>query len=77
MKKWISLIAGIICGILLFFGIDAKIQEKQAITIIGGADGPTSIFIAGKVGTGDILIGLAAAVVVIVLIVWLVGRKKK
>ncbi len=76
MKTWIGLIAGIICGILLYFGLDAKMQEQHAIAIIGGTDGPTSVFIAGKIGTGDIFLALTAVVAVIVWIVWLVGRKK-
>ena len=50
---------------------------SKSIGIIGGADGPTAFFVAGKVGGGDMFLGLAVAVAVIVLIVWLVRRKKK
>ncbi len=32
-------------------------KEAAAISIIGGADGPTSIFLAGKLGMGDTLMG--------------------
>ena len=32
-------------------------KEAAAISIIGGADGPTSIFLAGKLGMGDTLLG--------------------
>lgn len=49
---------------------------QNSIGIIGGADGPTSIFIAGKVGTGDIVLGLVVAVAVILGVIWLVRRKK-
>lgn len=39
----------------LFMGFDGK--QAAAISIIGGADGPTSIFLAGKLGLGDTLMG--------------------
>ena len=32
-------------------------KEAAAISIIGGADGPTSIFLAGKLGMGSTLLG--------------------
>ena len=32
-------------------------KEAAAISIIGGADGPTSIFLAGKLGMGGTLLG--------------------
>lgn len=52
-------------------------SEQYAVSIIGGADGPTSVFVAGKIGTGDIFLTLAAVVAVAGLIVWLVKRKKR
>ncbi len=39
----------------IFMGFDGK--EAAAISIIGGADGPTSIFLAGKLGMGGTLMG--------------------
>ena len=39
----------------LFMGFNGK--EAAAISIIGGADGPTSIFLAGKLGLGGTLMG--------------------
>lgn len=77
MKKWFGLIAGIICGIILYLIVGEKMKEQYAVSIIGGADGPTSIFIAGKIGSGDIFFALAAVAIVIVTIVWFIRRKKK
>lgn len=51
-------------------------NEKEAIAIIGGADGPTSIFIAGKIGAGDIILGVLLVVAVVGLAVWLWKRRK-
>ena len=39
----------------IFLGFNGK--EAAAISIIGGADGPTSIFLAGKLGMGGTLMG--------------------
>ena len=39
----------------ILFGFNGK--EAAAISIIGGADGPTSIFLAGKLGMGGTLMG--------------------
>ncbi len=43
----------------LLLGFDAK--AAAAISIIGGADGPTSIFLAGKLGQTDIMGPIAVA----------------
>ena len=59
----------------VFFAIRMK-QLSTAISIIGGADGPTSIFVAGKIGTPWGLY-IATAVVVIVTIVYFVRKYRK
>lgn len=53
-------------------------NEAVSISIIGGADGPTSIFIAGKLGSGfGVIIGaVVLSVVVIAVVVWKVVRRK-
>lgn len=52
-------------------------SDAAAISIIGGADGPTSIFLAGKVGPpmDGLLIALVCAVIVTV--VYVMVKKKK
>ena len=77
MKKWLGLIAGIICGIIVYFVIDAKMSEQYAISVIGGADGPTSIFIAGKIGASDIFLAAGVICLLVAFVVWLVNRKNK
>lgn len=49
----------------------------KSIGIIGGADGPTAVFVAGKLGGGDVVLALAVVVAVIVLGVWIWKKKKK
>ena len=57
MKKRTKIIIGIVAviGVLAIVGSRyiAAFQERVAISIIGGADGPTAIFVAGKVQGGD------------------------
>ena len=52
-------------------------SDVASIAIIGGADGPTSIFLAGKIGppVDGLLIALVAAVIVTV--VYVVVKKRK
>ena len=76
MKKWIYMIVGVISALILYFGIIAKLNEQKAIAIIGGADGPTSIFIARKVGYGSILTMIIVGVIIIVGIIVLIKRRK-
>ena len=55
MKKWI-MIGAIVIGVIVAFTAlkicITKDRTTASISIIGGADGPTSIFLAGKIG-GD------------------------
>ncbi|MDD5949345.1 MAG: sodium ion-translocating decarboxylase subunit beta, partial [Lachnospiraceae bacterium] len=48
---------GIYSAYFLAMAMGFNGKEAAAISIIGGADGPTSIFLAGKLGLGDTLMG--------------------
>ncbi len=48
---------GIYAAYFLAFMMGFNGKEAAAISIIGGADGPTSIFLAGKLGMGGTLMG--------------------
>lgn len=51
MRKILSII-GIMIGIMaLIIGGAMKVIKPFTVSIIGGADGPTSVFLAGKVGS--------------------------
>lgn len=67
MKKTIGIIAGIIGVLLAVIGIILKIKKSMSVSIIGGADGPTSIFLAGKLG-GDFSMAAIAIGVILLLI---------
>ena len=76
MKRWIVVIIAILGIILTGFGISAKIKGAASIGIIGGADGPTAIFVAGKVGDGFSL-GIILLGILLILLGILVYRKMK
>lgn len=75
MKKIIGItliVVGIIStsigGVTLF---NVKPNVASSVAIIGGADGPTSIFIAGKMGApryGAIIVGIAVFVIGLLLV---------
>jgi RimJ/RimL family protein N-acetyltransferase len=52
-------------------------QKGTSVSVIGGADGPTSIFIAGKVGGLSNIIYLLSLVVILVGVIILIYMKKK
>ncbi len=70
MKKAISIIVVIIGIVLAVLGIIVKTTESATVSIIGGADGPTAVFVAGTLGNGvvvgSILIGVLLSVVGII-----------
>ncbi len=78
MKKVIAFIVAVVGLLLAAVGIQWKMKESASIGIIGGADGPTSIFIAGKVSDGMALGTLALGVLLIVVgILIYKGLRKK
>lgn len=57
-------------------GIITKAKGATSI-VIGGADGPTSVFIAGKVGNGFGLGTIFAGVILVVVGVFIIIKFKK
>lgn len=47
MKKILGIVAGVVGIISVIVGVALK-MNNNAIAIIGGVDGPTSVFVAGK-----------------------------
>lgn len=76
MKKVISVLIVIAGAILMAFGAAAETVKNTSLGIIGGADGPTAVFVAGKLGDGS---GIGILIVGILLIGTgvLIFRKRK
>lgn len=76
MKKFGAILTGIIGIFLLIEGIVSKVKKAVAFSIIGGADGPTSVFLAGNLGA-DLSIGMIVIGVILVAIMIILLRKNK
>ena len=82
MKKWIAIFIGLAAAVgLMLTAAGAWIKSRQmSVAIIGGADGPTSIFVAGKINGGAFMEAgaiLVAGGLVIGLLLFLVFRRKR
>ena len=77
MKKILGIVAGVVGIICIIVGAALKINNN-AISIIGGADGPTSVFVAGKLNSVLVSILLIAigVVMLIVAIIFYLKRKR-
>ena len=72
MKRVLSIIIIIIGTILVLGGVAPmvmgailKTNLPATVGVIGGADGPTSIYVAGVVGTGHILVEVVVGMLMI------------
>lgn len=76
MKKFgLGMIA---LSIIIFItGVSMKIKQRASIGIIGGADGPTSVFIAGKVPEGLGIMGSLFGILLLGAGVYLIFRKNR
>lgn len=74
MRKKIIAIIAITIGVLLILsgvapiiiGEILKIYDSASVGIIGGADGPTAVFVTGVTGTGDVIIELLVGLLLLV-----------
>lgn len=85
MKKLAAGVLSAVGAVILGYGIFGIVSIKKAVSysysVIGSADGPTSVFIAGKVGDGLwwtlIAIGGAILGLAVALLVAIAGKSKK
>ena len=80
MKKIVGIaltVIGIVTiAISLIFKVHEQMTVARSISIIDRADGPTSVFIAGKIGGTSIFIGVIAGIVVLAVGIFMIVRKK-
>ena len=77
MKKTMAIILGVMGLVLAGFSAVLKWKKQMSVSIIGGADGPTSIFLAGKIGNDFSVAGIVVGILFIVIAGFLMLRKKK
>ena len=80
MKKAIgitlSVIGIIMAAISLVFKVNEQKSVAKSVSVIGGADGPTSIFVAGKIGGTPAIIGIIVGIVLLAIGIFIFARKK-
>ena len=78
MKRLILILFSILGAVLVGAGLYLKSKGSAAIAVIGGADGPTSVFIAGKLSDnfsqGILIVG--AALLCIAALIGFILKKK-
>jgi len=62
--------------IVLVYGIFAYHKSAVAVSIIGGADGPTSIFVAGRMAE-VVYAGIAMLLIIIIGVIIIIAKKKQ
>lgn len=65
MKKVVGISIGIIGALCIIIGGIMKEKENTAVSIIGGADGPTSIFLAGKLNGNAAILLMVVGIVLL------------
>lgn len=67
MKKILRIGACILGILFIILGGIMKIKENTALSIIGGADGPTAVFIAGKLNSKFTYLPIVIGIVLLVI----------
>lgn len=75
MVKWICGILGLAGGALIIAGVHTA--ANKAVAVIGGADSPTSVFIAGKPNHVTSTAMLVSGIIIILGIVIIVVKNRK
>lgn len=76
MKKS-AIIGGVIGLIVIILEIAAYMGEKSSIGVIGGADGPTAVFVTGINGSLIATLALIVAVLIISALIIYIKKKRK
>lgn len=84
MKKALSIISIVAGGLLLLSVIAPMIigailssQPSSSVGIIGGADGPTAVFVVGTLGAGSVIIESVIGVLLVAVGIWGLIKCKK
>lgn len=74
MKKILGIVAGVVGIISVIVGVALK-MNNNAIAIIGGVDGPTSVFVAGKLNISILLIAIGVVMLIVAIIFYFLKKK--
>lgn len=76
MKKIMGIVFMVLGIAAVGLGIIFHLKRQMSVTIIGGADGPTSIFLAGKIGGVPAVTGGILGIVLLAAGIFIIIRKK-
>ena len=76
MKKILVIVAGIVGLIFVIIGAALKINNN-AISVIGGVDGPTSVFVATKLNSSSVSMFIVIGVILLVSAIFFYLKRKK
>lgn len=76
VKKVLGIIMGILGLVLVIIEILLKMEESMSISVIGGADGPTSIFLAGRIGGNISSLIIIVGVILMVIAGFILFKRK-
>lgn len=77
MKKVLWIFTCTVGMLLVVFGAALKMQENTAASIIGGADGPTSVYVVGKLNTNFPVVLMIIGIVVLAAAIIVCLRRKQ
>lgn len=79
MKKIVGIILAVIgivmAAINLVFKVNGQTSVARSVSVIGGADGPTSIFLAGKVGGSSAVAGMIVGILLLTVGIFMIVKK--
>lgn len=80
MKKIVGIILAVLgtvtAVITLVFKVNGQTSVARSVSVIGDADGPTSIFLAGKVGGSSAVAGMIVGILLLTVGIFMIVRKK-
>lgn len=76
MKKWLGVIAGIGGMVIVFIGLILHEKFYTENAVIGGADGPTAVFIAGRMNEAVFMIPIGIGILCIAFAIFLLYKRK-
>ena len=76
MKKILVIVAGIV-GLILVIICAAVKLNNNAISVIGGVDGPTSVFVATKLNSSSVSMFIVIGVILLVAAIFFYLKRKK
>lgn len=78
MKKIVRYVGGVLASLCLILTGCNKSENDSAIGIIGGADGPTAIYVATNNNWWEIVVPIVVVILIIIgLIIYFKKRKRK